>query len=172
VAIHFGSEMDIYSNNTSGTLIKDTWNDSSWSGWNSLTGASFTASFTALQYGSGEMDVYDRGISDSAIYKDTWQSGGTSWSGWNSLAGNEAGDPTALQYSTEMDVFATNYANNTDKDTWHQLITVGVGSRRCCSGSSRSGIKLSSSASAIATHQVKRTSTFRFHIHYSFYKRV
>ncbi len=122
VAIHYGSEMDIYSNNTSGTLIKDTWNGSSWSGWNSLTGASFAGSPTALQYGSGEMDVYDRGISDSHIYKDTWQSGGTSWSGWNSLGGIEAGDPTALQFSTEMDVFASNQAssdaNNTDKDTW------------------------------------------------------
>jgi hypothetical protein len=117
-AITYGAEMDVYANNTSGTLMKDTWNGSSWSGFNPLTGASFQGSPTAMQYNSGEMDVYDRGISDSRIYKDTWQAGGTSWSGWSSLGGNEQGDPTALQWGTEMDVYATNYANNTDKDTW------------------------------------------------------
>jgi hypothetical protein len=118
VAIQYGSEMDIYSNNTSGTLIKDVWNGSSWSGWNSLTGQSFSGSPAAMQYGSGELDVYDRGITDTHIYKDTWQSGGSSWSGWNSLGGLESGDPTAIQFSTEMDVFATNGAGTTDKDTW------------------------------------------------------
>lgn len=118
-AITYGTEMDVYANNTSGTLTKDTWNGNSWSGWNTLTGASFTGSPTALQYGSGEMDVYDRGISDSYIYQDTWQAGGTSWSGWMNRGGNEAGDPSALQWGTEMDVYATNYKNYTDKDTWN-----------------------------------------------------
>ncbi len=115
-AITYNGEMDVYANNTSGTLMKDTWNGSTWNGWNPLNGASFVGSPTALQYGSGEMDVYDRGISDSFIYQNTWQAGG--WSGWTSRGGNEAGDPSVLQWGSEMIVYATNYANNTDKDTW------------------------------------------------------
>ncbi len=118
-AITYDGEMDIYANTTSGTLVKDTWGGSSWSGFNSLAGVGFIGSPTAMQYNSGEMDVYDRGISDSYIYQDKWEAGGTSWSGWTSMGGNEAGDPTALQWGTEMDVYDTNYSNQTDKDTFN-----------------------------------------------------
>jgi hypothetical protein len=120
-AITYDGEMDVYANTTSGTLVHDTYTTTNgWSGFNPLLGASFVGSPTALQYGSGEMDVYDRGISDSYIYQDTWQAGGVSWGGWTSRGGNEAGDPTVLEWTpdSEMDVYATNYAGNTDKDTW------------------------------------------------------
>lgn len=120
-AITYDGEMDVYANTTSGTLVHDTYTTTNgWSGFNPLLGVSFVGSPTALQYGSGEMDVYDRGMSDSYIYKNTWEAGGTSWSGWNSLGGNEQGDPTVLEWTpdSEMDVYATNYSNNTDKNTW------------------------------------------------------
>jgi hypothetical protein len=120
-AITYDGEIDVYANTTSGTLEHDTYTTTNgWSGFNPLLGASFVGSPTALQYGSGEMDVYDRGISDSYIYQNTWQAGGISWSGWTSRGGNEQGDPTVLEWTpdSEMDVYATNYANNTDKDTW------------------------------------------------------
>ena len=91
------SEMDVYVNTSSGELFKRTWNGSLWSSWIGMPGGTFAGSPAALQYNS-EMDVYARGTNDSHIYKDTWQPSNNTWSGWNSLGGNEAGDPTAIQY--------------------------------------------------------------------------
>ena len=118
MGIQYNSEMDVYATSPNGQVVKDTWNGSSWSNWNSLgTNVNMIGSPAAMQWGSSEMDVYARGESDSHIYKDTWN--GSTWSGFNSLGGNEISDPTSIPFSTEMDVYVKNSGGNTDKNTWN-----------------------------------------------------
>lgn len=80
-------------------------------------GTTYSSTPAALQFGT-EMDVFKRG-GDNAIWKDTWQSGGSSWSGWNSLGGTIASDPVAVAYGSEMDVFAIASNGQVVKDTWN-----------------------------------------------------
>jgi len=118
------SEMDIYSIATSANQPeKDTWNGSTWSNWNGLTGGSLGSPY-AMEYTEGsyqEMDVYLRGA-NNVIYHDSWN--GSTWSGWGNLGTSGfASEPSAVEYTNgsyqEMDVFATTSGGAVYKDTWN-----------------------------------------------------
>ena len=73
----------------------------------------------AVTYTTGaysELNVFTRG--GSHIYKDTWN--GSSWSGFSDMGGvNFVGDPYAVQFQSELDVFALSSDGHVYKDTWN-----------------------------------------------------
>ena len=130
--------VDIVSQNTvavhsSATLNDKTLKMSGWSGYsvqgviepggNTTTSSPPTTQPVkpaALSY-NGELDVFVRG--GNQIYKDSWL--GDHWTGFSSLGGNVASDPVAIQYGSEMDVFATGTDGHVYKDTWNGLTWSG-----------------------------------------------
>ena len=118
-AIMYGSsEMDLFYRGGDNNIYKNTTFDgSSWGGFGSLgapSGTTITGNPSVLSYtAEGEYDIYVNTTSNH-IYKRTWN--GAGWSSWTDMGGSFVGNPYAIQYGSDMNLFA----RGTDNRIYHR----------------------------------------------------
>jgi len=117
-AIQYGSEMDVFYRGGDNNIYKNTWNGSSWGGFGSLgspNGTTITGNPSVLSYtAEGEYDIYVNTTSGH-IYKRMWNG---SWTGWADMGGGFVGNPYAMQYGSDMSLFARGTNNQIYHRYW------------------------------------------------------
>jgi len=122
-AIMYGSsEMDLFYRGGDNNIYKNTTFDgSSWGGFGSLgspSGTTIVGNPSVLSYtAEGEYDIYVNTTSGH-IYKRMWNG---SWSGWADMGGGFVGTPYAMQYGSDMNLFA----RGTNNQIYHRYWSYG-----------------------------------------------
>ncbi|TMC08097.1 MAG: hypothetical protein E6J41_14570 [Chloroflexi bacterium] len=107
------NRLDVFAQGLDSALWHDSWNGSSWSGWQSL-GGTITSAPAAVSWGPNRIDVFARGI-DGALWHLPF-SGGT-WFGWQSLGGSITSAPAVSSWAANrLDTFV----RGIDGALWHQ----------------------------------------------------
>ncbi|MGW1809246.1 hypothetical protein [Streptomyces sp. NPDC002078] len=130
VTEHAGS-LYAFAKGVDNEIYRNTWNGSSWSGFQRLDpGSVFEGNPTAVEFNS-ELKVFARGINHE-IYCDTLTSSG--WTGFQRLAPGAvfASDPVAAQFGGSLGVFARGtdneiYDNSLGNGTWSGFVRLQAG---------------------------------------------
>jgi len=119
-SIMYGSsEMDLFYRGGDNNIYKNTTFDgTNWGGFGSLgspSGTTITGNPSVLSYtAEGEYDIYVNTTSGH-IYKRMWDG---SWSGWTDMGGGFVGNPYAMQYGSDMNLFARGTNNQIYQRYW------------------------------------------------------
>jgi hypothetical protein len=134
VAIQYGTQMQVWGREAGGSVWSDVYTPGkTWSGWQSIggnvSGDPSVIEYNTSNYGA-QLEVY--GQNAGVVSSDVWTSGsGQGWSGWTSLGGSLAGNPVAIQYGTQMQVWGREANGQTYSDvytpgkTWTGWTSIG-----------------------------------------------
>ena len=107
--------LQVFACSTTGTLLLNTFDSNTWSGWLSLGGAIKAGSDpAAVSWGPGRLDIFVRGT-DDALWHMAWN--GVAWTAWEKLDGTLTSSPAVASTTTgRLDVFARGVGNT----LWHR----------------------------------------------------
>lgn len=123
--LSYGNHLNVVVNTPSQQVYMNTWNGAGWGGWANHGGnvvggpeGDLQGDVEVMKY-NNDMEFFVRG-NNKHIYTRWWSDAGQNWGGWHDLGGgNLVGDPTAIQYGTELSVFVTGEDGGTYKNTFH-----------------------------------------------------
>ncbi|HSX34711.1 MAG TPA: CHAP domain-containing protein [Candidatus Saccharimonadales bacterium] len=113
-AVLFRRDLNVFVRGDDGQVYTQYWDGTRWSGFSSIGGN--TVNDPAVIVNGSALNVFALNR-DGQIY--TAYNDGGGWSGWASLGSQVMrGNPKAVQYGNELDVFATGVNGHPYKNTW------------------------------------------------------